>query len=467
MWSLWGKMRAAAGRFATHRIEFDREVMRDLYRRNAELESLVSSLKEDIATHQRVEAERDRVASIFDYSEDAIYSCSLQGSVTSWNKAAERMYEYSVREMLGRDIACLTEETRREGLQALHEKIAKGERIVGYEHELVTRSGRKIPVSMTCSPIYDLRNRLAGYSVISRDISQRIAVRRELALYRERLERLVAERTNELVRAKEKAHQAERLASIGALAAGIAHEINNPIGAMLLAAQNALEVRGELRSVQELSDMLERLATKVVENSERCGGIVRGVLQFARKQGTDTKPTDINAVVSRCVSLVRETLDSPRVGLSCELAPHLPPLRVNPVELEQVIVNLLSNACQSSDRALSVKVSTSRTASGIRLIIEDNGRGIPEEQRARIFDPFYTTRLEQGGTGLGLSIVHGIVTGYHGSIDVRSEVGRGTQVVVDLPFDARRERCPLQENASHPESSVQQAHSGRYNRGEA
>lgn len=120
-------------------------------------------------------------------------------------------------------------------------------------------------------------------------------------------------------------------------------------------------------------------------------------------------------------------------------------LKVNPIELEQVVVNLVKNACQSGDAAVTVRVTTKRTSTGVQIAVGDNGRGIPESERARIFDPFFTTRLERGGTGLGLSIVHGIVSSYDGTIDVESEVGKGTCMVVNLPFQGRRERPAVEE----------------------
>lgn len=420
-------------------------IMEDLLRQKAQLESANHALEEEIAVRKRTEEARDRVAAIVESSDDAIFSCSLQGVVTSWNKAAERMYGYTAREILGRDSICLVPEAELGAQQLLHEKIARGERVVSIDTKRATRSGKTLDVSITWSALFDLRERLAGYSVISRDITERIAIERELQKYREQLERLVVERTGELVRAREKAHQAERLASIGALAAGIAHEINNPIGAMLLAAQNALESRESLHDVAELSEALERFGKKVVSNAERCGVIVRGVLQFARKQRTETWPSDINEIVRNSIQLVRESGRMQNASIHSDLTAGLPMLKVNPIELEQVVVNLVKNACQSGDAAVTVRVTTKRTSTGVQIAVGDNGRGIPESERARIFDPFFTTRLERGGTGLGLSIVHGIVSSYDGTIDVESEVGKGTCMVVNLPFQGRRERPAVEE----------------------
>jgi PAS domain S-box-containing protein len=409
-------------------------IMEDLVRQKDELESTNRMLEEEIAIRRRTEEARDGLVAIVESSEDAIFSCNLQGQVTSWNKSAERLFDYTPREILGRDSGCLVPEEEMDTLRNLQERLSRGEKIASFECVRRTRTARRLHVSTTWSPLLDLRGRMMGYSVIARDISKRIETERELAQYRTHLESVVEQRTKELVASREKASQAERLASIGALAAGIAHEINNPIGAMLLAAQNSLEVLPELNTVPELASTLQRLGQKILLNAKRCGLIVRGVLQFARKQKTEKWPSDINAIIKTSVEIIHEWKNVSHATLVADLAPHLPLVMVNPVEIEQIVMNLIKNACEAGDSGVIVKVMTRIDAAGISIIVEDNGHGIPKEQQAHIFDPFFTTRLERGGTGLGLSIVHGLVAGYGGSIDLQSEVGKGTTITVQLPL---------------------------------
>jgi two-component system NtrC family sensor kinase len=230
---------------------------------------------------------------------------------------------------------------------------------------------------------------------------------------------------------REQLRQSERLASIGTLAAGIAHEINNPTGAILLAAKNALSVAGEANALHTM----RRFLHQIVEEAQRCGQIVKGVLQFARKEQTDKWPNDLTALVRRAVELTRQHADDHGVTIRQEQADDLPLVVMNPIEMEQVVINLLRNAIEAGDGTGHVTIRTERTDRAVRIIVHDDGSGITEDQKRHLFDPFYTTRQQQGGTGLGLSITHGIVTDHGGTIAVDSNPGCGTTVTVELPCD--------------------------------
>jgi two-component system NtrC family sensor kinase len=238
----------------------------------------------------------------------------------------------------------------------------------------------------------------------------------------------VQEDITERKEAEGRVRRAERLASLGTLAAGIAHEINNPIGAILLHAQNAL-------LYEKSSEGKETNLQEIVDQAERCGRIVKGVLQAAKQESRDRWLGDINVNVLRAKYLVQqEALDR---GSTIDLRLNdLPEIQVNPTEIEQVVVNLLQNAIQSRDRGVHVVARTEATPRTVRLIVEDDGPGVPLEAREYIFDPFHTTRLQKGGSGLGLSIVHGIVDSHGGTIGVESPEGGGTRIVIDLPRSA-------------------------------
>lgn len=269
----------------------------------------------------------------------------------------------------------------------------------------------------------------------------------ELEGYRKHLEVLVEERTNALVASQERARQAERLASLGALAAGIAHEINNPIGAMMLSAQNTLEVSGELSTVEALRKELRRFADKVVLHSKRCGIIVRGVLQFARKQKSERSWTNLNSVVESGIGILRESMELEECDFELHLAPDLPALWMNNLEFEQIVINLVKNACESGTKG-PVQVTTEHTKTHARLQVTDSGRGMGPEEVKHIFDPFFTTRQQRGGTGLGLSIVHGIVSSYDGTIHVQSKPGEGTVITIEIPLASSAAQAEAREQPS-------------------
>ncbi len=218
--------------------------------------------------------------------------------------------------------------------------------------------------------------------------------------------------------------RSERLASVGTLAAGIAHEINNPIGGILMAAQFALKFHDDLTAVKTaLND--------IVSHAIRCGRIVKGVLKFAGEAPTERAVADLNQVVQQARELVHQYGEKRGSKIELVLSDKVPAVVINQTEIEQVVVNLIGNAVQSGARMVSVR--TEPSADHVRLIVKDDGSGISKEDAEHLFDPFYTTRHERGGMGLGLSIVHGIVKDHDGDIDFESQPGGGTTMTIRLP----------------------------------
>jgi signal transduction histidine kinase len=241
----------------------------------------------------------------------------------------------------------------------------------------------------------------------------------------ERLEVLVESRTEALRQSVEQLRRSERLASIGTFAAGIAHEINNPLNAILMTAEYALR----FASGKDGGDALAR----IVAEARRGGEIVRGVLQFARQEHKERTRCHLNDVVRNSLDVARTYFAVSGLGLDLALADGLPEVLLNPIEIEQVIVNLVKNAVEAATGSVLVTVRTGADADAVVIEIEDDGPGIPEDVRPLVFDPFFSTRRKAGGTGLGLSICHGIVTSHGGSIGVRSTPGQGTVFTIRLP----------------------------------
>ncbi|MCP4038140.1 MAG: hypothetical protein GY733_14465 [bacterium] len=245
--------------------------------------------------------------------------------------------------------------------------------------------------------------------------------------FRTQLEALIEERTQELLDSREQLRRADRLASVGTLAAGVGHQINNPVGSILLGAQFALE-----QSASPDRERIYREALEVnAEHAQRCGRIVHNLLSFARNDPTEKFPLDLNDLVCQSLAVLPEPMERFDVEL-CE-----GPLMVlaSGIEIEQVIVNLVRNALQADRCDTSpVGIRTERTDLHAVIHVTDEGQGIKEDDRERIFDPFFTTRLSEGGSGLGLSLVHSIVEDHVGRVDVRTEVGIGTDFIVSLPL---------------------------------
>jgi len=227
---------------------------------------------------------------------------------------------------------------------------------------------------------------------------------------------------------EEAARHSERLASLGSLAAGIAHEINNPVAAIQLAAQGAIHAlsTGDLNRVR---DLLQNINA----DTERCTRIVRGVLQFGRLKKSQKQRALLRDVVRMAVHLTQGYAAERNAVV--EVSPAMPGAHVfgDVVELEQVFVNVLRNAIESKPKGARIAIALIESTDIVRVSVTDNGIGMTPEQTARVFDPFFTTRQNQGGTGLGMSIVHGIVTNHGGDIRIQSRPKHGTTVVISLP----------------------------------
>lgn len=260
----------------------------------------------------------------------------------------------------------------------------------------------------------------------------------ELAATFDQMARQLEERTRELEaeRARERLRHAERLAAVGTLAAGIAHQINNPLNNILLTAEHALGADGPAAARQRRA-ALEACA----EEAKRCERIVRGLVAFARGKPGETWTEDANRVLERARELTAACAAQHRATVELELTPAAVPIRASPIALEQALVNIIQNAIESRPEA-RVQLRTERCGETVRITVRDDGRGVDGEAIRHLFDPFFTTRAAEGGTGLGLSVAHRIITDHHGTIDIDSRPGEGTLVSVELPLAAAGEARP-------------------------
>jgi two-component system, NtrC family, sensor kinase len=250
------------------------------------------------------------------------------------------------------------------------------------------------------------------------------------------LEAKVAERTVQLQQAQRRLLQADRLASLGQLAASVAHEINNPLSGVLnFSALMSRILRDDgipRERVPEFRGYLER----VTEQTARAGRIVSDLLAFSRRSKPQRAPADLNDIVRTTVGLVTHKLKLLNVEASLELDDTLAPLPCDVSQMQQVVLNLVMNAAEATRPHGSgrVRVVTHHTAAGAVLAVSDDGEGIPRETLDRMFDPFFTTKGEGKGVGLGLAVVYGIVEAHGGRIEVETAVGRGTTFEVTLPI---------------------------------
>jgi two-component system, NtrC family, sensor kinase len=232
--------------------------------------------------------------------------------------------------------------------------------------------------------------------------------------------------------------RSERLAGIGMLTAGIAHEINNPIGSARLAAETALAVKDLPGAKEQLTACLKN----VVASMDRCGRIVRTLLRFCRDEPPEKVSCNLNDIAKRAAKATRFYAEQQKLAIRLECDPEVPPALANPLEIELVLENLLRNALAAGGRG-GVLLRTGRTDGAVRASVCDNGRGMSRRQLEHAFDPLYTTRVASGGCGLGLSIARRIIQRHQGRITLSSREGKGTLVTIDLPAAVRREGNPI------------------------
>lgn len=221
----------------------------------------------------------------------------------------------------------------------------------------------------------------------------------------------------------------ERLACVGLLAAGIAHEINNPTGSALLAAETALAIMDSSDAKPQLAACLRNIVTSM----DRCGRIVRTLLRYSREEATERQACSINDVAKQALELAKPYAERYGATMRLGLDPDVPLAPMNPLEIELVLVNLIRNAVEAGGGSVAVVIRTEYAEGCVRVSVSDNGCGMNEEQLAHVLDPLYTTRRHVGGSGLGMSIAHGLVKGHDGQMEVSSQVGRGTSVTIELP----------------------------------
>jgi two-component system NtrC family sensor kinase len=263
---------------------------------------------------------------------------------------------------------------------------------------------------------------------------------RALAEWAHTLEEKVKEKTAALGLAEAKTLQAEKLASVGLLAAGIAHEINNPLTGVLTFAHL---VRAKLPDGSpEAEDM-----DIIIRETKRCAGIIRRLLDFAREKKPEVTLGDLNAVVRETVQFVDHQAGFQNIAFSAELDAQLPSLWMDANQIKQVLINLIVNARDAMGERGRLTICTRRLPTlfslgpgrravpAVELTVTDSGCGIPQEHLPKIFDPFFTSKEPGKGVGLGLSVGYSIIRAHGGQISVESEVGRGTTFRIVLPVE--------------------------------
>jgi PAS domain S-box-containing protein len=379
-------------------IESQGTVIRDAAGRIAN----VLVVSRDVTEARRAEARLQEQAALLDQAQDAIFVRNLDQIITYWNQGAERLYGWSHDEVIGRKASELLYRAggpRRDDIWAT--VLAEG----GWTGELrqVTKAGRELVI---ISRRTLLRNQ-AGEPVAVMNINTDVTAQREM---------------------EEKLLRSQRLETIGALAGGIAHDLNNVLGPVLMVADMLCD--------EATNDSDRRMLETVKTSALRGAAMVKQILSFAQGASGEPMVLQLRHLIKDMLKLMGDTF--PRsIRLEQELAADLLPVLGDPTQLHQVLLNLCVNARDAMPEGgrLAITARNLDTPTGPHVLLEvtDTGGGIPPELREKIFEPFFTTKCAGKGTGLGLSTVAGIVKRHQGSIELTSEPGRGTTFQVRLP----------------------------------
>jgi PAS domain S-box-containing protein len=364
---------------------------------------------EDVTERKQAEEARHRLAAIVESSDDAIISKDLNGIVASWNRGAEVTFGYKAEEMIGRSILTIIPPELRSDEDMILSNIRNGKKTEHFETVRLTKSGERVEVSLSISPVRDDQGKIIGAAKIARNITEKKRIERAL-------------RTT------------EKLAAAGRLAATVAHEINNPLEAVTNLVFLAKRDLSDARKTAAHLDLAERELGRVAH-------IARQTLGFYRETSS---PSSVNIVktLDDLLYLYEKRLETRSIQVQKRFARDVE-ITALPGEIRQAFSNLISNAIDAMPHGgtLLLKVSESHGWSGqrpegVRISVLDTGSGIARQDRKHLFEPFFTTKADVG-TGLGLWITKNIVEKHGGTIRFRSKAGAGTVFSVYLPLSGK------------------------------
>jgi PAS domain S-box-containing protein len=393
--------------------------------------AIVLSVIRDISDRKRIEEElrrvngelerrktrelrdsQNRLALIVDSSQDAIIGKNLDGIITQWNRGAEQVYGYTAAEIIGKNVSVLCPPDRPDEIPGVLEKIRQGQQVEYFESVRMTKDGRRLNMSISVSPIYDLEGQVVGASAIGRDITAQKRIEDQL-------------------------RQSQKMEAVGRLAGGVAHDFNNLLG-IVTACAELLRRRVDIESLEYIDNIREA--------ANRGASLTRQLLAFGRRQPVQAQILDLNDRLREVSKLLKPLMgDDVEIVLPSRSTAAV--VEADAGHLDQIVLNLAVNSRDAMpgggkfiietgvydlDEAFAREHSMT-PGRYVMLAVSDNGTGMDEATRSRIFEPFFTTKESGKGSGLGLATVYGIVKQSRGHIWVYSELSHGTTFKIYLP----------------------------------
>jgi PAS domain S-box-containing protein len=345
------------------------------------------------------QALRDFSQNIIESINAGVLACNLEGKIEAWNSALERLYGMRRADAMGKTLEQIFPQELRQELAQVSDPHHT---LNLYKFRLRNAQDVSLILNLSVVPLIGKENKVIGRLLIFTDLTERVNLEDQLM-------------------------QAEKLSSIGLLAAGVAHEVNTPLAIITSNAQL-------LMRQMDPDDARTRTLDKIIKQAFRASEIANHLLKFSRVSGSEYTDLDVNRVISETLSLVDPMLRAAKIRVNAQLASSLPPVHGNSGKLQQVFMNLIMNARDAMPRGGELTIATEAENSSLRVEISDNGVGIPADHLNKIFDPFFTTKTSSRGTGLGLAVTYGIIREHSGSIQVDSVVERGTTFRLEFPI---------------------------------
>jgi PAS domain S-box-containing protein len=365
----------------------------------------VSVALENAQLYESLEHKALEYETLKDFNENIIESIHAgviafdpEQRIETWNSGMEKLYGLPRTEVVGKKLGAFFPADLLAELPQLSEP---GRTLSLYKFRLTTPDGRERIVNLSTGPLVGKGAEVIGRLLIIHDLTERVNLEDQLM-------------------------QAEKLSSIGLLAAGVAHEVNTPLAVIASQAQMLL------RQVPPDNPQAATLE-KIVKQAFRASEIVNHLLKFSRVSGSEHAELDLNKVIRETVALLDPMLRAAKISLNVQLEPSLPPVSGNYGKLQQVFMNLIMNAHDAMPHGGEIILATEAENSTVSVEVTDHGVGIPPEQLSKIYDPFFTTKASSRGTGLGLSVTYGIIREHSGKIQVASTVGQGTSFRLEFP----------------------------------
>lgn len=404
--------------------------------------AFITDISERKEAETQLRIEQEKAQKYLDVAEVMLVAVNLEGKITLINQKGCKILGYNENELIGEDWfdTCVPQNSRKK-LREMFRTFIKGDVVQSeyFENPVITKAGEERLIAWHKIVLRDESGKSTGTLSSGEDITER-----------KNAEELAKKQQQQIM-------QADKMASIGILVSGVAHEINNPNNYILLNSKIISKVWEDIQPILQkyyaengdfalaglpytsAREKIGKLISGVSEGAVRIQKIVQSLKDFAKQdRGELDEEVNVNAVVDSAILIVHNLINKSTNRFELEFGKNIPLIRGNSQQLEQVIINLITNACQAlekKDNALKVSTSFYEEMKGVRIRVSDEGVGIPPENMKYILDPFFTTKRDSGGTGLGIPVSYNIIKNHGGKLDFFSKPGEGTTVTIFLPVD--------------------------------